>query len=137
VALRIDPARLREAALRYLGHDADAARHGPMSLARWLAEDRWEPWLPRAGAVVGPAGAALAALGLGEVPAEIRDAFLAVSDSGKVGSYVIPCGFEPGPPERRLAGRLVARTDTARRWLVGHRAVIEQFGLVVDVQERH
>jgi hypothetical protein len=97
-------------------------------LETWIAKGQWRGWsgdgADGVAAVGGPAD------GQG-VPAEIVARFLAVAEAGKVGSYLRPCAYEPGPP-----GRLLARTSMALAWLQGQRALIEELGLVVEFRGR-
>lgn len=52
-ARRISPTRLLAAALRYLREDPDVKRYGsPQGLANWLADEKFEAWMPSIGEVV-------------------------------------------------------------------------------------
>jgi hypothetical protein len=96
---RVDPARIMASARRYLTEDDQVRRLGPMALHRWLAEDRWEPWL----ADPAPLGRAR-----WPGPGEIRAGLAAAKGDDFAGSWLDRCGWDG---ERRA---VLTRTGLAR-----------------------
>lgn len=84
-ARRISPARLVAAALRYLREDSDVKRYGsPQGLANWLADEKFEAWMPSIGEVV-----------TSVVPKALREAAIVRKGVAWVSSWIDPCGFDP------------------------------------------
>lgn len=121
----VDEARLAGFALRYLAEDADVQRGRAMSLDRWLAEKRWEPWMvapPVAAQLVAAARTPFAG------PPEIRARLVAKFGEGKAVSYLDPSDWIE-------AGRIIeAKTGAAEGWLRGRdvAAVLEALNVKVE-----
>lgn len=131
----LSPERLAAAALRAVAKDPDFGRNRAMNLHRWLAEDRWEPWLAEVEA--GPAAAerARAAAGMGPAPwggpPEVREAVLAAMGPAGCASYLDPSGWrEDG---RMIVARTSFALDRLRR---DAREALAALGVGVELRNR-
>lgn len=87
-AQRLSPSRLLAAALRYLREDPDVKRYGsPQGLASWLADEKFEAWMPteaRASAPLAPSS----------VPPELREAATLRKGAAWAASWLAPCRYD-------------------------------------------
>lgn len=125
---------LLAAVLAAVERDPDFPRGKAMNLDRWLAEDRFEPWLiAGAGARRGRCAPAIPALPVGpwEGPAEVRAAVLAAIGPEGVASYLDPAGWSG-------EGRVIeARTSVAAERLRRQAgAALAQLGVTVEFRPR-
>jgi DNA-binding transcriptional ArsR family regulator len=87
-ARRLSPARLLAAALRYLREDPDVKRYGsPQGLANWLADQKFEAWMPRSLAVDQGKLAS-------SVPKALREAAIVRKGLAWVASWIDPCRYD-------------------------------------------
>lgn len=121
----VEPGRVIAAARRMAADPAFRTKKFPPPLHDWLAKGQWRGWDGEDAPTVKGATERPRFAG----PPEIRAAFVAEVGEDSTGSWLDPCGYEPGPP-----ARLVARTGVARDWLLRQRRVLQQFDLVVEVQ---
>lgn len=116
-ARRTSPARLLAAALRYLREDPDVKRYGsPQSLANWLADEKFEAWMPTIGEVVACV-----------VPKALREAAILRKGVAWVSSWIDPCGYDPS------ANILQARTAFAAKTVKTELDALLR-GLAIDVR---
>ncbi len=116
-ARRISPARLVSAALRYLREDPDVRRYGsPQGLANWLADEKFEAWMPSIGDVV-----------TSVVPKALREAALVRKGVAWVASWIDPCGYDAS------ANTLQARTAFAANTVKAELAEVLR-RLAIDVR---
>lgn len=105
-AERLSPARLLAAALRYLREDPDVRRYGsPQGLANWLADEKFEAWMPAVERLVSPASPP-------NLPVTLYNAAALQKGAAWVASWIVPCRYDPA------ARILHARTDFAARTIV-------------------
>ena len=87
-ARRLSPSRLLAAALRYLREDPDVRRYGvPQGLANWLADEKFEAWMPAVAKVASPAAPS-------SIPAALRDAAALRKGAGWTASWLAPCRYD-------------------------------------------
>jgi hypothetical protein len=99
-ARRISPARLVAAALRYLREDPDVKRYGsPQGLANWLADEKFEAWMPSIGEVVASM-----------VPRALREAAIVRKGAAWVTSWIDPCDYDPSTSILRARSAFAAKT---------------------------
>lgn len=87
-AHRLSPSRLLTAALRYLREDPDVRRYGmPQGLANWLADEKFEAWMPAAVVTASLAPPS-------SVPAALREAAALRKGAGWAASWLAPCRYD-------------------------------------------
>jgi len=87
-AQRLSPSRLLAAALRYLREDPDVKRYGsPQGLAKWLADEKFEAWMPAVSRSVCPKVPS-------SVPAALREAATLRKGAAWVASWLAPCRYD-------------------------------------------
>ncbi len=87
-AQRLSPSRLLAAALRYLREDPDVRRYSsPQGLTNWLADEKFEAWMPaevRASAPPAPSS----------VPLALREAATLHKGAAWAVSWLAPCRYD-------------------------------------------
>lgn len=118
-AQRVSPARLLAAAMRYLREDRDVKRYGsPQGLANWLADEKFEAWMPAKPdtAPVAPSSS---------VPVALREAAADRKGAAWVLSWLMPCRYDA-----------VSRTLHARTGFAAKAILSEVGGLLNDLRIR-
>ena len=87
-AQRLSPTQLLAAAMRYLREDRDVKRYGsPQGLANWLADEKFEAWMPAK-----PDAAPMAPSS--SVPVALREAAADRKGAAWVLSWLMPCRYD-------------------------------------------
>lgn len=117
-AQRLSPARLLAAALRYLREDKDVKRYGsPQGLAKWLADEKFEAWIPAAARAAAKATSS-------SVPAVLREAAALRKGSAWAASWLAPCRYDA------ITRTLHAKTAFAARTIASEMGgLLRDFGI--------
>jgi DNA-binding transcriptional ArsR family regulator len=87
-AQRLSPSRLLAAALRYLREDPDVRRYGtPQGLANWLADEKFEAWMPISVKAELPTE-------LSSVPPQLGEAAVRHKGPAWAASWLVPCRYD-------------------------------------------